>query len=203
MNTYRNTNTPGGASLFLATLAALVTAVIILVTVVLPAEYAIDPTGMGRILGLTQMGEIKTQLAAEAAAAKAGTAPPQATALPVVQVASAPDTSAPSATATWQEQREVVLSPSQGVEIKLVMDEGAVAEFEWDANGSRLNCDTHGDNQWEKISYKKSRGTPSETGQIKAAFQGNHGWFWRNRTQEDVTLTLKVRGDYKALKRIK
>lgn len=51
-----------------STLIALVVAVLLLVTVVLPAEYGIDLTGAGRVLGLTQMGEIKTRLAKEAAA---------------------------------------------------------------------------------------------------------------------------------------
>ncbi len=46
---------------------AIVTAGVILTTIVLPSEYAIDPTGVGRTLGLTQMGEIKAQLAQEAA----------------------------------------------------------------------------------------------------------------------------------------
>ena len=36
-----------------------------LVTCVMPAEYAIDPTGMGKVLGLTKMGEIKQSLAEE------------------------------------------------------------------------------------------------------------------------------------------
>ena len=46
-------------------------AAVILVTVVLPAEYGIDPTRIGRVLGLTQMGEIKARLAREAAADQA------------------------------------------------------------------------------------------------------------------------------------
>ena len=46
-------------------------AAVILVTVVLPAEYGIDPTHIGRVLGLTQMGEIKARLAREAAADQA------------------------------------------------------------------------------------------------------------------------------------
>jgi len=41
---------------------------VLLLTTVLPAEYGIDPTGAGRVLGLTQMGEIKVRLAREAAA---------------------------------------------------------------------------------------------------------------------------------------
>jgi hypothetical protein len=51
-----------------STLIALAVAIFLLVTVVLPAEYGIDPTGAGRVLGLTRMGEIKTRLAKEAAA---------------------------------------------------------------------------------------------------------------------------------------
>lgn len=51
-----------------STVIALLVAAVLLVTVVLPAEYGVDPTGVGRVLGLTQMGEIKTRLAREAAA---------------------------------------------------------------------------------------------------------------------------------------
>lgn len=69
-----NTDMPGRADLpttrqlIRSTLIALAAAAALLVTVVLPAEYAVDPTGAGRLLGLTRMGEIKQQLAEEAAA---------------------------------------------------------------------------------------------------------------------------------------
>lgn len=44
-----------------------------LVFAVLPAEFAVDLTGVGRLLGLTSMGEIKRRLADQAdAEAKAG-----------------------------------------------------------------------------------------------------------------------------------
>lgn len=71
---------PTSAQLKRSTLIAALTALALLVTVVMPSEYAIDPTGVGRFLGLTKMREIKTQLAAEAAADEktAATPPPQA-----------------------------------------------------------------------------------------------------------------------------
>ena len=47
---------------------AVIAALAILITVVLPAEYGVDPTRIGRVLGLTEMGEIKQQLAEEAEA---------------------------------------------------------------------------------------------------------------------------------------
>lgn len=59
---------PTSGQLLRSTAIALVTASILLVTVVLPSEYAIDPTGIGKLLGLTEMGEIKSELAAEAEA---------------------------------------------------------------------------------------------------------------------------------------
>lgn len=58
---------PTSSQLLHSTAIAMVSAALILVTIVLPSEYAIDPTGIGRALRLTEMGEIKTQLAAEAA----------------------------------------------------------------------------------------------------------------------------------------
>jgi hypothetical protein len=59
---------PASGQLVRSTLLAAGVAAALLVTVVLPAEYSIDPTGAGRLLGLTQMGEIKTQLHQEAEA---------------------------------------------------------------------------------------------------------------------------------------
>tara|TARA_R110002020_G_scaffold232768_2_gene444272 strand:+ start:11459 stop:11578 length:120 start_codon:yes stop_codon:yes gene_type:complete len=37
---------------------------------------------------------------------------------------------------------------------------------------------------------------------LEAAFDGNHGWFWRNRTGSPVTVTLKTDGDYSDFKRM-
>lgn len=59
---------PSTRQLIRSTVIALFVAIALLVTVVAPAEYAIDPTGVGRLLGMTQMGELKATLAQEAAA---------------------------------------------------------------------------------------------------------------------------------------
>ena len=56
---------PSSTQLLRSTVLAIVAAAVLLATVVLPSEYAVEPTGIGRVLGLTQMGEIKMQLAAE------------------------------------------------------------------------------------------------------------------------------------------
>ena len=53
--------------------AALLVAGVLLVTCVLPAEYAVDPLGTGARLGLLQLGETGRQVSAlEAAAGQPG-----------------------------------------------------------------------------------------------------------------------------------
>ncbi|SFU68255.1 hypothetical protein [Halomonas korlensis] len=179
---------PSTGKLIRSTLVAAVVVAALLVTVVLPAEYAIDPTGAGRLLGLTEMGEIKQQLAEEAeldrevsqAADEASpvvTAPapqasagsqatadtsPQATpeqpatastssdeADPTAASAPAQDEPQPEASqtvaevsssqeetseateeaATWRDEVSFTLTPGEGTEYKLTMEEGAVATF--------------------------------------------------------------------------
>lgn len=235
---------PSGARLLVSTLFALVIAAALLITVILPSEYAIDPIGAGRLLGLTDMGEIKQQLAREAAAdrenaqrsqspAPAGAQPDQTARLERIErrldevartltamqaapkpveapqvAAAAPPAAVPRpapepvpATPRWRDEIEIVLQPGEGVEFKLVMQARAEARFEWSANGSVLNYDTHGDGGGNSISYEKGRGVPGQAGILRAAFNGNHGWFWRNRTRVPVTLTLRTRGAYALLKR--
>jgi hypothetical protein len=65
---------PSAARLLRSTAIAAGVALVLLFTVLLPSEYAVDPTRIGRVLGLTQMGEIKLQLAAEAEAETSRTA---------------------------------------------------------------------------------------------------------------------------------
>ena len=57
---------PTTAQLVRSTIIAAISALVILVTIVLPAEFGIDPTRIGSLLGLTEMGEIKEQLHHEA-----------------------------------------------------------------------------------------------------------------------------------------
>lgn len=208
-----NTNVPSRAELpttrqlLRSTLIAAVSAMVLLYTVVLPSEYGIDPTGIGRVLGLTAMGEIKTRLAKEAAEDAAATpnAPPAA-----ANPAASPATNAPTAPAvpvasgpSWRDEMSFTLTPGQGTEIKLKMKEGEKALYAWSVQGGVVNFDTHGDGAGRSISYEKGRGVASDDGELIAAFTGNHGWFWRNRGQADVTVVLKTGGDYSDIKRVK
>jgi len=197
---------PTSRALIRSTLIALVTAVVLLATVVLPAEYAVDPTGIGRVLGLTRMGEIKMALAEEAAIAAAaeaafaaggsveGSAPPTAGEGVAVEQGNEVDS------AIRTDSISFTLTPGQGTEIKLAFAEGVGIDYRWWVEGGVVNHDTHGDPIGAPASFYHgySRGTamPSDEGTLVAAFDGTHGWFWRNRGTGNVTVTLVVRGEY-------
>ena len=202
---------PTTRQLIRSTLIALVTAAALLVTVVLPAEYAVDPTGAGRVLGLTQMGEIKQQLAEEAEADAAVTVETADSDLPLTEETGAPqmaETSASTATpqapaATWRDEVTLTLAPGEAAEIKLVMKLGETSRYEWRVDQGHVNSDLHGDGTaGQSTSYRKGRAESSDTGELTAAFDGSHGWFWRNRSDVTVKVMLQTRGDYSQLKRV-
>jgi hypothetical protein len=214
LKTMYNTNVPSRAELpttrqlLRSTLIAAASAAVLLYTVVLPAEYGVDPTGIGKALGLTEMGEIKTRLAKEAAEDAAATvgAPPAAAnpvASPGAVAPTAPPTAPVASGPNWRDEMSFTLTPGQGTEIKLKMKQGEKALYTWSVQGGVVNFDTHGDATGRSISYEKGRGVASDDGELIAAFTGNHGWFWRNQGQADVTVTLKTGGDYSDIKRVK
>lgn len=211
---------PTSRQLMRSTVIAIAAAATLLITVVLPAEYAIDPTGIGRALRLTEMGEIKKQLALEVEAdEKIKDAPSLPAASKnwgsslmdsiwsVVGVRSAAahtnhDTD-DVAVAARSDSMTVKLAPSQGAEVKVITVKGAKVNFSWTSDG-RVNFETHGEAEGSSKpqSYNKGRDVTKDEGTIVAAFDGQHGWFWRNRGRTEVTITLKVEGDYSQLKRV-
>lgn len=206
---------PSSRKLFRSTIIAAATALVLLVTVVLPAEYGADPTGVGRVLGLTKMGEIKAQLAREAAADAASdsliaAAAGNVTDAGVSSVPAAPaDTAAAAGTAGGAMKADTVqvtLRPGQGREIKLEMKKGARVSYSWSTDKGVVNYDTHADRSEPPAikyhGYAKGQSTPSDTGELVAAFDGMHGWFWRNRTGDALTVTLRTTGDYTELREI-
>ncbi|MDQ3078255.1 MAG: transmembrane anchor protein [Pseudomonadota bacterium] len=196
---------PSSRQLVRSTLLAAAGAGALLVAVVLPAEYGVDPTGIGRVLGLTEMGEIKMQLAAEADAADAAAdaAPVQST---EGSAAPAPAAAAPAAAdagAMRDDQMQVSLAPGEAAEIKVAADEGTRIAFDWSVSGGHVNYDTHGDAPGLSYhGYGKGTRSTGERGTLIAAFGGSHGWFWRNRSDGPVTVTLRTEGGYSEIKRV-
>ena len=208
---------PSTAQLIKSMVLALIAAVVILVTIVLPAEHAIDPTGIGRMLKLTQMGEIRQQLAAEAEADRIKDQQQQPAPQPekrsglmdrlaalIISPAAAQDRIVVAQAAAKKEELTITLKPTEGVEYKLIMVKGAAVQFDWMVEGGVVNYDMHGTpkGSGKETSYKTERGVAKQRGTLTAGFDGSHGWFWRNRGTQPVTIKLKVEGAYSDLKKM-
>jgi hypothetical protein len=170
------------------TVAAIVVASIILVTLVLPAEYGIDPLGTGRMLGLT---DIASPPATDAAAPAPEGAP--LTPTPVGPLGMYPGE-------FKFDVFDFVLQPYEYVEYKYQMEKGATMLFSWTASAA-VSHDFHGeraagatDGPPEENFDKQTRRQASAA--YTAPFAGIHGWYWENPGAEPITIRLSSAGFY-------
>jgi len=180
---------PSSRQLLRATLVAIVVASVILVAVVLPAEYGIDPLGTGRATGLYR--------------------PPADATLPATASAPAPAAARlsrallESSTPFRTDEMTVTLESGEGVEVKAAMRQGERLVFSWTSSGGAVDVDMHGEVAGAAddayTSYMKGEGQTSGHGALEAPVAGNHGWFWQNLNDTPVTVTVKVSGFYEKL----
>jgi hypothetical protein len=204
---------PSNDKLIKSTILAAVAAGVLLATVVMPAEYGIDPTGIGNLVGLKKMGEIRVSLDKEAAADKAKSSGTNTEVQPTqvqpdtanAAVASTPQSTTMGATTPTSNEMQVTLAPDEGAEIKAAMSKGNKMQYAWSTDGGKANFDIHADSKQQGIDYYPySKGSEQrQEGELEAAFDGSHGWFWRNRTSNPITITLKTKGEYTDIKQVK
>jgi len=180
---------------------AVVVAAIALFTLVLPAEYGYDPTGIGRHLGLMAMSDARTSAAASIddvtggndelkAAAGASSMDP----LPLPN----PAVSQLEAAAPHTETIEVTLGFDEKTEIKAVLGKGKVILYDWSVEGGKVYVDFHGhdpskgDAYW--VRYEEADGITQRSGSLVAPFAGEHGWYWLNVSDTPVKIRLTVTG---------
>ena len=193
---------PTSKQLFRSTGIAIVVAAVLLITTILPSEFGFDPTGIGKVLGLNKMGEIKMSLNADA----------KQESVPKTEIAAITDPVVSQDALGMESMRNqntrvdsitIQLKPSEGAEVKVTMQKGQIVEYQWFTDGGLVNYDNHGDSPNIKYhEYGKGKMVAKHTGSITAAFDGKHGWFWRNRTEKPVVLSLKTKGEYSIFKRV-
>ena len=174
-------------------LAALV-AGLILTVAVLPAEYGIDPTGIGKALGLTTLHR-PAATAADSAPAPQGSqvaAPGEERALTIAAKQTVPYRS---------DEQEITLAPGKGLEVKTHLAKGATLIYSWETKGGAVvNHHFHGEpvnaREDEFESFIADKGVSSSSGSLIAPFTGVHGWYWKNKSAEPVTLVLRSSGFY-------
>lgn len=162
-----------------ATVAAILATILLGVTTVLPAEWGLDPTGVGTVLGLTAMGELKTS--------------------------EAPTTLAPQPYSEHDDETRMTLRVNEGAEIKADIRSGATLVYDWaTVGGEVLYFDFHGEPEGaapEVFTSFETGTRAAASGTFDAPFTGSHGWYWKNKTDAPVTVVLKTRGVYRDLGR--
>lgn len=180
---------PSTKSLIKATGVAALIGLLVLITAILPAEYGIDPTGLGQKMGLTMLSEAE---AVEAASPKADSSSDNLLALSAGPVWKTQSTLSSDTTT-------VTLKPDEGLEVKATMNAGDRMVFNWASEGGPVNFDMHGEriNDGNNFtSYWQGRNQPAASGAFEAPFDGTHGWYWRNRGEATVTIVLQTSGFY-------
>lgn len=162
---------PTPRQLTVATLAAVVVALVLGVTVVLPAERGVDPTGAGGLLGLTAMGELK----------QGGTLDGTRTdTLDVVLQAG--------------QGVEVKAEMVAGAELvwSWTSDGGPVTfDFHGEPKGAPPDV----------FQSYATGSEPQAEGKFVAPFEGIHGWYWKNTNAGPVTIRVTTSGTYSSLSR--
>jgi hypothetical protein len=190
-----------GKNLIGATIFALLLAGVILVIAVLPAEYGIDPLGIGGALGLTQMN------------AAGGDAAP----LDLKALAEAKPTpignkqlSTPPVLADWNrdqtsrykvDTRKFELPVGGQIEFKYQIRKGSNLVYSWESTG-KVKYEFHGEpnagpnGTYQSYAKDDKEGVERGNGSFTAPFSGIHGWYWENASSGPVTVTLRSAGFY-------
>lgn len=165
---------PSLRQLHISTAVGLLVGAVVLVTTVLPAEYGIDPTGLGSRMNLTGMGELKLAL----------TAPPT----DIIPFAHA-------------DTKSVRLAPGAGTEVKVRMRQGDQLVFSWAATET-VYFDFHGEPDVGGTfeSYAQGSHYQKKMVSFEAGFTGVHGWYWKNEADSPVDVTVDVSGVFSDLR---
>ena len=163
---------PSKAKLAWATLAALGVAGVVLVSAVLPAEYDIDPLGIGEVLGLRVLSNPG-----------------------VGTIAVRPGAITAHGSSYRTDHRTFEIAPGSFVEYKYRLEEGRSMVYSWSAS-YWVRSEMHSEADGSEIvpTFEVEERTLARHGSYVAPFPGIHGWYWLNETDDTVTVTLDASG---------
>jgi hypothetical protein len=190
---------PSTKRLAISCLVAIAGAAIALATVVLPAEYGVDPTGIGRALGLTAINApARTIAIADVIGGNENyrevEVPEFGEPVPLPNPAVHQDEAEAPKTRTL----EVSIPPEKETEIKMVMQTSKMIEYSWRVDRGSVYTDFHGHdpaagNEYF-VRYKEQQEGTGNNGSLVAPFAGEHGWYWLNYNEFPVVVTLTISG---------
>jgi hypothetical protein len=180
-------HTLSNKALLQASLIALVIAATVLVSFILPVEYNIDPTGLGTKLGLTALANTDSTINTNAGdeAKESGLTTP-------LNVAENTNIDA-------TDIMHIIVPANRGIEYKFAMQQFKKMTYQWQTDGTPLFFDLHGEPEGDTSGYYESYAitTADEMkGSFTTPFAGIHGWYWKNTSDQEVTIKLTVSGEY-------
>lgn len=199
---------PAPGSLLKSAAVALAAAALATLFFVLPAEYGVDPTGVGERLGLLEL--------AAPGGDSAGPAPARVVAgeypgIPAEFDFYEPDVlgepfSRTQPTPFRTDTLEIRLEEFEQVELKAVMRQGDAIVYAWSVEEGIVYADFHADPGEDApgypdryyIRYLESE-SAAESGSLVAPFDGNHGWYWLNIEEQPIVIRLRVAGYYERI----
>lgn len=163
---------------------AVVVVAAIAVLFVLPAETGWDPTGVGAATGLVKIAEPDNE-ELERGMARMETED-------VLLLSDTRPAAEPGVTDVW----EYELAPYESVEFKYTAPEDARIAFRW-RSSAPLNYDMHSHPFEGGVELTESFGV-SDAAEMQgiyiAPFTGIHGWYWQNRSTDNVIVRLEASG---------
>ncbi len=189
---------------------ALLIGTVVLLTAVLPAEYGLDPLGTGELFGFSKLyqGNDKGETTDTNSSlnfkkikmAKLGS--PQSVLKP-----SEANNPPPEVQYRQREDTiEVVVPAEKGIEYKFKSLKYGSTKYEWATNKGIVYIDFHGEikqeNPPKNVFYESYTLAYSNNmaGTLTAPFEGKHGWYFRNETDEDIIVTIRLNGQYELFK---
>ena len=101
--------------------------------------------------------------------------------------------------APFRQQRvQFTLKPAEGMEYKYHLVAGASFIYSWTATGDlfwELHSEPEGSPRGYAEFFDTNQGAAS-SGTYQAPFPGIHGWWWENKSDREVTITLSTAGFY-------
>ena len=172
---------PSRGKLWKQLFMALFVAALILTLFILPAEYGVDPTGLGARMGLLALSKPGTAVASE-------------------DIALAPAENThfyPSA--FHSNVIEIPLKAEGELEYKVRMKADDTIVYSWSVDKGVAYYDFHAESEPDSkdLRYKEEQaGASSGHGSLVAPFNGIHGWYWLNLEEHPIVITLRVAGHF-------
>ena len=169
-------------NLLRSVLIAAMVGALLLVAVILPAEYDIDPLGLGGLLGLSAMNSTPTR---------------------TIEITDVIGGNERVTEVEIPDFGDPVPLPNPETEIKALLEEGKVILYSWEVDQGDIYSDFHGHSPefgtdfW--VRYEEHQEGSGNDGSLVAPFSGEHGWYWLNYNEFPVVVTLTVNGYFEEI----